>query len=95
MRLIPIYGKITEKELMKMADERKPKKKIQEYESFWRAKERYRKTKVVLSLQISPEEKSRIREHASDFCGGNLTGYVMEAVRGRMDKEDREKEKIE
>ena len=63
-------------------------KKIQEYESYWEAKKRYRATKAQLSMQIDPGEKERIRAHAKMYCNGNITGYVMDAVRERMERED-------
>ena len=63
-------------------------KKIQEYESYWEAKKRYRATKAQLSMQIDPEDKERIRDHANRYRNGNITGYVMDAVRERMERED-------
>ena len=63
-------------------------KKIQEYESYWEAKKRYRATKAQLSMQIEPEDKERIRDHANRYRNGNITGYVMDAVRERMERED-------
>ena len=66
-------------------------KKIQEYESYWEAKKRYRATKAQLSMQIDPEDKERIRDHANRYRNGNITGYVMDAVRERMEREDAEK----
>ena len=63
-------------------------KKIQEYESYWEAKKRYRATKAQLSMQSDPEDKERIRDHANRYRNGNITGYVMDAVRERMERED-------
>ena len=50
-----------------------------------------RRTYDRLSVNPTKEEGQRIREHAA-AAGESVQGYILDAVRERMDREDREKE---
>ena len=50
-----------------------------------------RQTYDRLSINPKKEEGQRIREHAA-AAGDSVQGYILDAVRERMDREDQEKE---
>lgn len=53
-----------------------------------------RRTYDRLSVNPTKEEGQRIREHAA-AAGESVQGYILDAVRERMDREDQEKAQTE
>ena len=53
-----------------------------------------RRTYDRLSVNPTKEEGQRIREHAAE-AGESVQGYILDAVRERMDREDQEKAQTE
>ena len=51
----------------------------------------YQRSRDNLMVRPTKEEGQRIREHAA-AAGESVQGYILDAVRERMDREDREKE---
>lgn len=51
----------------------------------------YQRSRDNLMVRPTKEEGQRIREHAA-AAGDSVQGYILDAVRERMDREDREKE---
>ena len=51
----------------------------------------YQRSRDNLMVRPTKEEGQRIREHAV-AAGESVQGYILDAVRERMDREDRKKE---
>ena len=51
----------------------------------------YQRSRDNLMVRPTKEEGQRIREHAA-AAGEPVQGYILDAVRERMDREDQEKE---
>ena len=50
----------------------------------------YQRSRDNLMVRPTKEEGQRIREHAA-AAGESVQGYILDAVRERMDREDQEK----
>ena len=50
----------------------------------------YQRSRDNLMVRPTKEEGQRIREHAAE-AGESVQGYILDAVRERMDREDQEK----
>ena len=54
----------------------------------------YQRSRDNLMVRPTKEEGQRIREHAA-AAGESVQGYILDAVRERMDREDQEKAQTE
>ena len=54
----------------------------------------YQRSRDNLMVRPTKEEGQRIREHAA-AAGDSVQGYILDAVRERMDREDQEKAQTE
>ena len=54
----------------------------------------YQRSRDNLMVRPTKEEGQRIREHAA-AAGESVQGYILDAVRERMDREDQEKSQTE
>ena len=59
-----------------------------------RAVLKYQRSRDNLMVRPTKEEGQRIREHAA-AAGDSVQGYILDAVRERMDREDQEKAQTE